>query len=149
MKTKILIIVLTFTALSAFSQSPKKVNSFTEDYVGKMITFRNVAFYPTLNELSGYYAIYINISDDHESELWGFDSLNKIYGAVGKTIAKKMIDANSGGGYETYLYGTITGKVIKSSKVFGSKYIFLITRIVNHPIGEPQNVVNVFSAIKK
>lgn len=127
------------------AQTPKKVSSFPEDYIGKTITFRNIAFWPKLHELSGYYEVLINVSDDPNGDEWRFGSLAKIYGAVGKNLAKKMINANFGGGNTQYYYGTVTGKIIKSSKVFGSDYIFLITKLVNHPIDEPQNVVHVFS----
>lgn len=147
-KSLFLFSVLLLVTTVAFTQTPKKVNAFPEDYIGKTITFKNIAFFPTLHELGGYYSVNINISDNPDSEQWGFDSLNKIYGAVGKVIAKQIINSN-GGGYDQYLYGTVTGKVIKSSKVFGSSYVFLITKIINHPIDEPQNVIHIFAVTKK
>jgi hypothetical protein len=148
LKLSLLILILFIVSPFAFTQTPKRVNTFPEDYVGKTITFRNIAFWPTLHELGGYYSVNINISDDPDSEQWGFDSLNKIYGGVGKAIAKQIINSN-GGGYDQYLYGTVVGKVIKTSKVFGSKYVFLITKIINHPVNEPQNVVHVFAVTDK
>lgn len=129
----------------AHAQTPRKVNAFPEEYVGKTITFHNIAFWPTLFELSGYYNVEIDVSGEPDDPSWSFGSNNKIFGAVTKSIAHQIISSNNGG-YKQYLFGTVTGKVIRSSKVFNAEYIFLITRIVNHPIDEPQNVVHVYSS---
>lgn len=146
MKSLLTALVCLLIGLSTVqAQVPKKINAFPEDYVGKTLTFKNTAFWPRLHELSGYYEVQINVSDDLNADEWGFGSMDKIYGAVTKPLAKKMINANFGGDNTQFYYGTVTGKVIKSSKVFGSDYIFLITKIVNHPIDEPNNIVHVFT----
>ncbi|WDF55263.1 hypothetical protein [Mucilaginibacter sp. KACC 22063] len=143
MKKSLIYFIVFFIAASSSAQTPKKVNQFPEDYLGKTVTFKNVAFWPRLHELNGYYEVLINTSDDVDGDTWGFGSLDKIYGAVMKPLAKKMISANFGGKTTQYYYGSVTGRIIKS-KVFGSDYIFLITKIVNHPINEPNNIVHFF-----
>lgn len=145
MKKIIILTLLLISATGLSAQTPMKVNVFPEDYIGKTITFTNTAFWPRLHELNGYYEVLINVSDGLDGDEWGFGSLDKIYGAVNKALAKKMLSAGFGGENTQYYYGTVTGRVIKSSKAFGSDYIFLITKIVNHPIEQPDSVIHVFT----
>jgi hypothetical protein len=145
--SSVLIAFLSFSTVT-YSQTPQAVRSFPEDYVGKTITFKNVAFWPTLHESGGYYNIQIAVSARGEEYDFGFASLDRVYGCVLKPIAKQIIKSNLGG-YQSYLYGTVTGRIYRTSKVFGSKYIFLITKIINHPLYEPENVVHTFSSAKQ
>jgi hypothetical protein len=97
-----------------------------------------------LKEFDGYYTVQIDISSSiYKEREWGFKTFSKVIGAVEKEIAKQMINKDIGG-YNTYYYGAVTGKVIKSDKIFGSDYIFVITKIINHPPNEPESIINQF-----
>ena len=154
-KTTLILCTILFFTLTAIGQTPKKVHTFPEEYVGKIITFKNIRYWPILEEFSGYYTVQIdlstpetilNLSVYNETE-WGFKLLNKIVGVVEKDIARLMINKEVGG-YNTFYYGTITGTVIKSDKIFGSDYLFVITKIINHLPFKPDNVIDVFKKTK-
>ena len=147
-KTVLCFLLILFSVLTTYSQTPKQVNSFPEEYNGKTITFKNIRYWPILDEYQGYYRVEIDVAPSINDEReWGFEPLNKIKGVVGKDIAKQMINKEIGG-YNKFYYGTVTGTVIKNDKISGSAYLFLITKIINHPPDEPNNVVDVFQ-IKK
>ena len=145
MKKVFVLLVLVFLCNSnMYSQTAKKVNSFPEDYLEKTITFSNTRYWPILFEFDGYYTIQIDISSSiYEEREWGFKTFNKIIGVVKKNIAKQMISKDIGG-YNSYYYGTVTGKVIKSDKIFGSDYLFVINKVINHPPNEPESVIDQF-----
>ena len=147
-KTTVVILTIIFSTLAANCQTTKKVHTFPEEYVGRTITFKNIRYWPILVEFGGYYTVQIDISSSVYTEAeWGFQTLNKIIGVVGKDIAKQMINKEIGG-YNMHYYGTVTGTIMKSDKVFGSHYIFLMTKLVNHPPDEPNDVIEIFQKSK-
>jgi len=147
MKIKITFL-LTMTILSVnsllFGQSAKKVNSFPEDYVEKTITFNNTRYKPILTEFGGYYTVQIDIAASiYDEREWGFQIPDHIIGVVDKEIAKQMINKDIGG-YKFFYYGSVTGKVIKSDNKMWLGYWFIITKIINYPPDEPQNIIDQF-----
>lgn len=133
------------TVVSIYAQTPKQVNSFPEDYIGKTIIFKNIAYWPILKEDNGYYSVCISISNSYgELSSWGFQRLDKIIGVVEKGIAKQMINQNLGG-YADYYFGTVTGTVVKSKQVFGSDYLFIISKILTHHLNQEYNISQTFS----
>ena len=133
------ILILCFDVLVA--QTPKKVNTFPEDFVGKTITFDNLQLWPILVEFSGYYTVQIDLAGpNHTDSEWGFKTLNKVIGVVGKGIAQELISDNVGGYNHSY-FGAVKGIIIKSNKIFGSAYIFEITELRIYPPGEPNNAI--------
>jgi hypothetical protein len=126
------------------SQTQKAVNTFPEDYVGKTITFKDTRFWPILEEREGYYVVQIDVAKSllYDQE-WGFGLMQKIVGVVKKDIAKQMINIDIGG-YDNYYYGTLKGKVIKNDAIWPSKFMFVISKIINHPPSEPNNIIHKF-----
>jgi hypothetical protein len=119
----------------------KKVNSFPEEYIGNKIIFKNIKYWPTLVSFSNYYTVQLGlISEDGQ---WCFQTLDKIIGVVGKKIAKQMIDEGIGG-YGKFYYGTVEGEVIKSGEIFGSHYIFIVTKIINHYPDDFANPIKIY-----
>jgi len=150
MKTKktLLFLIILFTVIPVKAQTPKQVHSFPEEYIGKTITFKNIRYWPILDEYQGLYRVEIDIAASLEEEReWGFEPLSKIKGVVSKDIAKQMIDKGVGG-YNNIYYGTITGTVIKNDQILGSPYYFQITKIINHPPYEPNNAIEIFQQKK-
>jgi hypothetical protein len=138
----ILILLLINTTINA--QTAKNVHTFPEDYIGKTITYENIRYWPVLKEFNGYYTVQIDIAASLiEEREWGFQTMNKVIGVVEKNIAKQMINKEIGG-YKSFYYGTIVGSVIKSNKIFGSEYLFVVTKIINYPPHEPESVIEQF-----
>jgi hypothetical protein len=146
MKKFILIALLSAFIFKAKSQTPKQVQLFPQEYLGKTITFKNIAYMPTLTEMKGMYLVGIDIEGEGAEE-FGFGSLDKITGAVGASIAKQM-SKKGYGGYSKFYYGSVTGKVVKKSLSFGSNYVFVISKIVNHWLGEENKPKEVFTSVK-
>ncbi|MEO8399834.1 MAG: hypothetical protein ABI550_08490 [Ignavibacteriaceae bacterium] len=119
--------------------NPRDVNNFPEDYVDQMLVFKNIRYWPTLQKMADYYTIQIDIANSGQEREWGFVTMSTIIGVVEKDIAKKM-SKDEVGGYNKFYFGTITGRVIKSKEIFGSDYIFIITKIINHPQDDPSDV---------
>jgi hypothetical protein len=147
-KASLLFVTILLSMLTSMSQTPKQVNAFPEEYIGKSITFKNIRYWPILDEYQGYYSVQIDVASSLNNDReWGFASLHKIKGVVEKDIAKQMIN-KAIGGYNKFYYGTVTGIVIKNDKVSSSAFLFVITKIINHPPDEPNSVVNVFQKTK-
>lgn len=142
MKFYLFSIFLSFTAFS-YAQTPKQVSTFPESYVGKTITFKNIAYLPSLHESEGLYLVGIDIANRNPEAEFGFGSLDKITAAVPKSIAKQMIDKDISG-YGTLYYGSVTGTVVKRSLSWTSKYVFLISKIVNHRLYEDDKPIETF-----
>lgn len=143
MKKSILLISVLLITLNIKAQTPKQVQNFPQDYVGKTITFKNVAYMPTLKKFKDMYLIGIDIEGEGNEE-FGFGSLDGITGAVGSNIARQM-SKKGYGGYTKFYYGSVTGKVVKKSLSFGSDYVFVITKIVNHWLGQPNKPIETFN----
>lgn len=140
-----------FALTNTYCQTPKKVNTFPEDYVGKTISFRDIKYWPLLVEYNGYYTVQIDVSNSSwENEVereWGFKVLNQIIGVVGKDIAKQMINKDVGG-YNHLYFGAVTGTVVKSDLIFGSHYMFIIPKIINYSPSDPNLIIDVFQKQK-
>lgn len=143
------ITIFFFLTFISVGQTPKKVNMFPEEYNGKIITFKNIWFWPILTEYNGYYTVQLDISDaigiSDNMEI-GFKVFSKITGAVRKDIAKQMINKDIGG-YNSWYYGTVKGVVVKSSKMGYSEYIFLITKIIIHKRNDYDNPLEIFQSV--
>lgn len=140
-KTFLLIIVILSFGLiqKSIGQTMKQLRQFPEEYVGKIITFSDIRFWPILHEVSNYYTVELNIAT-YPDEEWGFSNGTKIVCVVGKEIAKKMINEDIGG-YNTNYYGAVTGTVIKSDKIFLAKYIFELKKVKIYPPGSAQFIL--------
>ncbi len=131
---------------SLLGQTPKELNAFPEEFVGKSITFKNIWYWPILKEYAGYYTVQLDISnalDVSDRMELGFTTLCKSMGVVEKDIAKQMIKKEIGG-YNQMYYGTVTGTMIKSNKILGTGYLFVLSKIINHHRNNFNSPINVF-----
>ena len=121
MKTLFVVIASALFGSNLSAQTIKQIHLFPEDFIGDTIFYQDVWVYPILKERDGLYGT----SFGPQKEEQYMETLDKAWSCVSKVLARKM-STDGYGGYKMLYKADVGGVMRRTSKVFGSEYLFEI-----------------------